>query len=111
MWESGLYLSDGETDEFPARAYVLFPAGYDGEHQGYGQEALDLYPPPSQPFDEVDCEEISWYVTGYGDDQVADCIPLQNVILIRTLGKANLHEDHRLIQVDSVKRHVEQEPA
>lgn len=88
-------------------------AGIDSEHQHNDQGSLDFYPSPSQflDFNEEDREEIPWHVAGYGDHQVADSIPLQHVVLVGSLGDPKLRKNHRLIQVDPVERHIQQEPA
>lgn len=104
------YLGNCEAGKFPASPKTSVITGDDTEHQRADKEALDLDPPPTKDLNEEDCEEVAWDVTCRSDYEIAVAILEQCVIFRFSFRKANVCEEHGLIEIDTIEGNVNQEP-
>ena len=104
-------LCDGQTNEFSRRADVRVSPRDNSEHQRTDQEPLDLYPSASQPLNERNIHEIARHISRDRDDQISNGDPLQLIVLVLALSKANLLQYDRLIEIRAVECHIKQKPA
>ena len=104
------YLSNGETDEFARSSEMIVVAGNNSKHQSRDKEALDLDPATAENFDEVDGQEITRYVAGCGNDQIAITILEKSFVFGLACREADGCKEDRLVKIDAVKCYVDQEP-
>ena len=100
-------LSDGETNEFSSCADALIAPRNHGKHQGRDDEPLNLYPPPSYPFNEIYGHKVPGHVSRNSNNQIANSVPLQFIILILPGQIANLIQDNRLIEIRAIECDIE----
>lgn len=105
------YLRNSEAHKLRCRPKVSIVAREDSKHQRTYQKALDLDPASPQLLDEIDREEVSRHVAGSCDDQVAQCVAEEHVVLVLAGREADFREKHGLVQIRSVKGYVKQKPA
>lgn len=104
------YLCNDEAGELAASSETAVVAGDDPEHECGDQETLDLNPLSAEELDQGDGDEVSWNIACDSDDQVADRSENEGVVLGGALREADVRKKNRLVQVDTVERHVDEEP-
>jgi len=82
----------------------------DTEHQGGDEETLDLNPPSAKQLNEGDGKEVTWDVTGDGNDQVTLSVLEEVLVWGLASGVSNISQNDRLVQVDTVKGDIDEEP-
>jgi len=103
-------LSNDDEGKATTGSNLVAGTSENAKHEGGDEETLDLDPLAAEEFDKGNCEEVSGNVTGDGNDQVAFGILQEVVIWVFASGIANVGQDDRLIQVDTVKCNINQEP-
>lgn len=85
-------------------------AGDDGKHERTDEEALNLDPATPQDLNEVDGQEVPGHVARRSDDEIPISVLEERVILGFALGETNGRQKHRLVEVQTVKGDIDQEP-
>lgn len=85
-------------------------AGYDGKHERTDEEALNLDPATPKYLDEEDGQEVAGHVARRSDDEIPISVLEERVILGFALGETNGRQEHRLVEVQTVKGDIDQEP-
>lgn len=101
------YLSNDEANEFRRCAKTMVVTCYDGEHQCADQETLDLNPSATEDLNGANCDEVPWHIARCGDDEITVGVFEKCVVFRFTLGEANGGEKDRLIEIETVERHID----
>ena len=105
------YLSNCEADKLPSCPQVVIIASNDGKHERANKEALNLDPAATKDLDKEDCKEVAGYVARRSDDQISISILEERVILGFAFGETNRSQEHGLIEIETVKGNIDEEPA
>ena len=109
---SGLaHLGDRKADELSSGAQMFIVASNDSKHERADEEALNLDPPTTKNLDEEDGEEVPWHVSGRGDYQISISVLEERVVFGFAFGETDRSQKHGLVEIDTVKGDVDQEPA
>lgn len=105
------YLGYGKADEFPSGAQMRIITGNNGKHEGADEETLNLDPATTKYLNEEDGEEIPRHVASRRDDEISICVLEEGLIFRLAFGETNRGQKHRLVEVETVKGDVDEEPA
>ena len=86
-------------------------ASNDAEHERTDEEALNLDPATTKNLDEVDGKKVPWHVSGGGDDQISISILEKRVVFGFAFGETDRSQKHRLVEIDTIKGDIDEEPA
>ena len=86
-------------------------AGNDTKHERADQEALNLDPAATKDLDEVDCKEVPGHVARRSNDQVSISVLEERVIFGFAFGETDRSQQHGLVEIETVKGDIDEEPA
>ena len=99
-----------ETGKLPTNAKTGVVTSDNGKHERSDDETTNLNGLTTDNLDESNGEEVSWHVSRGGDDQVTESSNEEGVVLVAALCETNQTEEDGLVEVDTVKGNVDEEP-
>lgn len=103
-------LSKSEADKLAGSWHMCEVSSEDGKEESSNEETTNLDWLTSENLDESDSEEVSWNITGDGDDEVSDGVLHQLLVLVLSGGETNGGQDDRLVKIDTIEGNIDQEP-
>lgn len=105
------YLGDCEAEELWPCPQVVVVAGNDSKHERADQEALNLDPATTKDLDKCNCKEVPRHVARGSDNQVSISVLQKRVIFRLAFGESDGSQYDGLIEIETIKGNVNEEPA
>lgn len=108
--KSAAYLGYSEADKFPSGSQMRIITGNNSKHEGADEEALNLDPATTKYLNEENGEEVPRHVASRSNDEISICVLEEGLVFRFTFGEPNCGQKHRLVEVETVKGDVDEEP-